>query len=99
VPEKHEKSKGHMETMSKWLELEQRLLEGKATDYENQLRIQEVKTNWQDLLERLISITQCLASHNLAFGGHRETLSLDSPQNSGNLIDLVKLLLIYEPVL
>jgi hypothetical protein len=36
VLEKHDESRGHIETMSKWLELEQRLLEGKATDYENQ---------------------------------------------------------------
>jgi hypothetical protein len=71
--------------MSKWLEMEQRLLEVKAIDYKNQLRIQETKKHGQDLLESLISITQYLASHNLAFKGHRETLSLDSPQNSGNL--------------
>jgi hypothetical protein len=54
---------------------------------------------WQDLLERLISIIQFLLSDNLAFRGHRETLSLDSPQNSGNLIDSVKLLSKYDPVL
>jgi hypothetical protein len=70
--------------MSKWLELEQRLLEGKAIYYENQLRIQEANNHWQDLLERLISIAQFLASHNLDLRGHMKTLSLDSAQNSGN---------------
>jgi hypothetical protein len=49
--------------------------------------------------ERLISITQFLASHNLAFIGHKETLYFDSPQNSGNFIDLVQLLSKYDPVL
>jgi hypothetical protein len=82
VLEKCGKSRGHIETVSKWLELEQRLLEGKATDYKNQLLIQEAKKHWQDLLKRLISITQFLATHNLAFRGHMETLILDSAQNS-----------------
>jgi hypothetical protein len=59
--------------MSKWLELGLQLLAGKATDYKNQLPTQNAKTHWQDLLERLISIRQFLASHNLAFRGHRET--------------------------
>jgi hypothetical protein len=40
------KSRGHTETISKWLELEQRLLEGKTIDYENQLRNQEAKKHW-----------------------------------------------------
>jgi hypothetical protein len=35
----------------------------------------------------------------LAFTGHRETLSLESPQNSGNLTDLVTLLSKYDPQL
>jgi hypothetical protein len=39
--EKHEKSRRHIDTMSTFLELQQRLLEGKAIDYENQLRSQE----------------------------------------------------------
>jgi hypothetical protein len=36
VLEEHEDNMGHIETMSKWFELEQQLLEGKAIDYENQ---------------------------------------------------------------
>jgi hypothetical protein len=34
----------------------------------------ETKTHWQELLERLISITQFLASHKLAFRGHGNTI-------------------------
>jgi hypothetical protein len=44
--------------MLKWLELKQRLLEGKAIEYKNQLCIQKAKKHWQELLEKLISITQ-----------------------------------------
>jgi hypothetical protein len=51
------------------------------------------------LLEKLISRTQFLVSHNLAIRGHQERASLDSAQNSGKFIDLVKVLSKYEPVL
>jgi hypothetical protein len=67
--------------MSEWLDLEQRLLEGKTIDYENQLPIQEATKHWQVLLERLIIITQLLTSHILAYRGHKETMSLDATQN------------------
>lgn len=85
--------------MAKWLKLELWLLEGKNTDHENQLRIQEAKKHWHDLLERLISSTQFLAIYNLAFRGHKETLFLYSAQNSENVIDLVKLSSNCDPVL
>jgi hypothetical protein len=53
VLHKYKESKDRRKTMSRWFELEQRLLEGKAIDYENELRIQEAKKHWQDLMERL----------------------------------------------
>jgi hypothetical protein len=46
-----------------------------------------------------ISITQFLASHNLAFRGRRETISFHSAQNSGHFIHFVKLLSKYDPIL
>jgi hypothetical protein len=46
MPENLERIRSHIETMSKWLELEQRLSEGKSIDYENQLHIQEAKKHW-----------------------------------------------------
>jgi hypothetical protein len=83
---------------SKLLELEQRLLERKATDsdYDNKLRVWEAKKHWRDLTERLINNTQYLASSNVASRGHRKTSSLDSPQNLANVRDLVKILSKYD---
>jgi hypothetical protein len=51
------------------------------------------------ILERLISITQLLASYNLAVRRHREILPLALAKNSRNIIDLVKLLFKHDPVL
>jgi hypothetical protein len=79
--------------------LGKRLLEGKASDYEKQLRIQEAKKHWHGLIKRSISITQFLESHSLAFRGHRKSISLDLDTNSGNFNDLVNLLSKYDPVL
>jgi hypothetical protein len=46
------KSSFQIKTISKWLELGQQLLEGKAIDYENQLCIQKEgntgRVNWKD---------------------------------------------------
>lgn len=47
----------------------------------------------------LVSIIEFSASHNSAFRVHRETLSLDLPENSENLTDVVKPLSEYDPVL
>jgi hypothetical protein len=78
--------------------LEQWLLERKTIDYENQLHIQEARKHWQDLLEILLNISQFLASHNLVFRGHRETLFSDATQNSRNVIDLIKLISAVGPL-
>lgn len=49
------------------------------------------------MFERLIDITNFLASHNLAFKGHRESLKTDEDtENSGNFIDLLKLIAKYD---
>ena len=48
------------------------------------------------MFEWLIDIINFLASHNLAFRGHRESLNLGIRRNSGNFIDLFKLLSKYD---
>ena len=48
---------------------------------------------------RLLDIIKFLAKQNLAFRGHRETLEESAEINSGNFLELVKLLSKYDPVL
>lgn len=92
VLKRHENSKDHIESMLKWLELQERLKCGKTLDKELQTRILKSQQHWQDLFERLIDIVNFLASHNLPFRGHREEITDKSSKNSGNFIGLFKLI-------
>ncbi|GFT33005.1 TTF-type domain-containing protein [Trichonephila clavipes] len=52
------------------------------------------------LFQRLIDIINFLANHNLVFRGHRESFKTDEDtKNSGNFIDLFKLISKYDPKL
>lgn len=66
-----------------------------------QSQIEQERQRWKDILERLLAIVNFLASHNLAFRGHREKLTSDSDssETSGNFIDLFKLIAPFDPVL
>lgn len=58
--------------------------------------IQERQKQWYNLSERLVDIINYLASHNLAFRAHTESLDPNHIGNSGNFIDLFKLLYKYD---
>ena len=49
------------------------------------------------ILHRIMDIILCLAWQNFALRGHRE--SLNSEDNTGNFMELVKLVSNYDPVL
>lgn len=52
---KKENSTTPIQSMPKWLDLEQRLLDKEETiDYEKQLRFEEARRHWQDLLQRFL---------------------------------------------
>lgn len=73
--------------MFQWLTLEKGINQGKTIDQENERLIRESQKHWYNLLERIIDIINFLASHNLAFRGHRESLKTgDVIKNSGNFI-------------
>ncbi|KAK4873920.1 hypothetical protein RN001_013280 [Aquatica leii] len=54
------------------------------------------RKKWRDILERIISIIQYLAEHNLALRGTCDTLF---SSNNGNFLGLVELISKYDPVL
>jgi hypothetical protein len=70
--------------MAKCTEFGQRLPQGEAADYNNELRTGAPNTRWQDLLKRQASATELLASNSFAFRGYGETLPLNSPQDTAN---------------
>jgi len=96
ILERHENQKEHRKSMVQWLSFEKGIKHGKTIDEENERLIQESQKHWFNLFERLIDIINYLASHNLAFRGHRESLDPDHIRNSGNFIDLFKLLSKYD---
>lgn len=97
---RHENTKEHMAYMFQWITLEKGIKHGKTIDQENERLILESQKHWYNLFERLIDIINFLASHNMAFRGHRESLKTDeNTKNSGNFIDLFKLMSKYDPTL
>ncbi|XP_050529651.1 uncharacterized protein LOC126899133 isoform X2 [Daktulosphaira vitifoliae] len=96
ILQRHEKSQEHMVCMIKWVEFDKRIKLGKTIDQENEKRIRESQKHWYNLFEKLINVINFLASHNLSFRGHRESMKLDDSNNSGNFIDLLKLLSKYD---
>lgn len=96
ILQRHEQSQGHMECMIKWMELFKGIKHGKTIDKDNERSIRESQKYWYNLFERLIDIINYLASHNLAFRAHRESLKLNDSKNSGNFLDLFKLLSKYD---
>lgn len=100
ILQRHENTKEHMAFMFQWMTLEKGIKHGKTIDQENERLIRESQKHWHNLFERLIDIINFLASHNLAFRGHRESLKIgDDSGNSGNFIDLFKLISKYDPTL
>lgn len=85
-----------MVCMFKWVEFDKQIKLGKTIDQENERRIRESQKHWYNLFEKLINVIHFLASHNLSFRRHRESLKLDDSNNSENLIDLLKLLFKYD---
>ncbi|KAK9731684.1 protein of unknown function (DUF4371) [Popillia japonica] len=97
----HESSRQHKDCMLKWINLENGLKSCSTIDSLAQSQFEQERQRWGDILERLLAIVNFLASHNLAFRGHREKLTSDSDsrETSANFIYLVKLIARLDPVL
>lgn len=100
ILQRHENTKEHMAFMFQWITLERDIKHEKTIDKENERLIRESQKHWYNLFERLIDIINFLASHNLAFRDHREAIKTDGDfRNSGNFIDLFKLISKFDPTL
>ena len=67
-----------------------------AIDAENQRSLNNLASKWRNILCRILDCIYYLSIQNLAFRGHREVLS--ATENPGNLLELVKFLGNYDPV-
>jgi len=105
-PEKiaaHETSERHRDSFTTWKEMERRLIKKEGLiDVELQNHIAKEKEKWRQILNRVLCCIKYLAKQNLALRGHREsyiaTEKSESLRNSGNFIELLKLIAEFDPV-
>ncbi|GBP26613.1 hypothetical protein EVAR_18250_1 [Eumeta japonica] len=73
--------------MLKWIHLENGLKGCSTIDSLAQSQIEQERQRWRGILERLLAIVNFLASHNLAFRGHREKLTSDSGSSETSAVE------------
>lgn len=59
----------------------------------------EVWNKWREILKRIVDVTLTLASCNLAFRGHQESIKNIECNQSGNFLSIIHLLSKYDPIL
>lgn len=94
--ERHETSKGHFESVRKWVKLKKSIEKGFTVDSFNQNLIQMEKKRWTCILERIISVIQFLAGQNLAFRGNTQTLF---EKGNGNFLKLIETIAKFDNVM
>ena len=92
----HENAKNHRECFTQWKE---NLSENTIIDEELQSQIEKEKQKWRDILTRILHCIKYLATLNLAFRGHKESLQQDDDFSMGNFLCLLKLLTKFDPVM
>lgn len=92
----HENSTSHKKFYTHWIEAEMRLKIGAPIDKEEQKLLSKEKLRSNNVLIRLIHITQYLAEHNMAFRGTSDKLYTP---NNGNFLGLVQLLAKFDPIM
>ena len=71
-----------------------------TVDSLEQNKINNVRKKWVQILHRVVDMIRFLSKQNLSFRGHVEMIKpKDTSNNSGNFIELTKLLSNYDPVL
>lgn len=94
--ERHETSKGHFESVKKWVELKKSIEKGLTVDYMNQNLFQIEKKRWTSVLERIIFVIQFLAGQNLAFRGNSQKLF---EKGNGNFMKLIETIAKFDSVM
>ena len=99
---KHECTKLHCISLARWKSFERRLLRGKTIDAHLQEQLAQEKEEQLRVLDRVFSASLFLALQGLPFRSHRlesqEELS-ESCGNSGNYLELLKLLSKFDPIM
>lgn len=101
----HERSPGHRNAMREYLDFAARLEKSRVIDHELQEHILSEKKKWRLIVERIVDVVFLLARQNIAFRSHRDEgvsklVNDDAHEtNSGNFLEIIKLLADYDVVL
>ncbi|CAG9761246.1 unnamed protein product [Ceutorhynchus assimilis] len=92
----HEVSMAHLVAQKSWSELSIRLNQKQVIDASMQRIIDSETRHWTNVLQRIISIIQCLGESCLALRGSSDKLF---ENNNGNFLKLVQLLAKFDPIM
>ena len=91
----HEVSNEHISCMSKWTELQLRLLKGKTIDNREE-QIQKDKEHLRGVMLRILAVVKTLAKKNLAFRGANEKIY---EENNGIFLSIIEMIAEFDPVM
>ena len=95
----HEESPSHRIVFRTWKETEHRLNKNKGIDDEEERLVMVECQRWRNVLDRILNCIKYLAEQNLALRGHEEGVNFSCEKNSGNFLELLKLLAKYDSVI
>ncbi|XP_057469600.1 uncharacterized protein LOC130758655 [Actinidia eriantha] len=91
----HEVSNEHISCMSKWTELQLRLLKGKTIDNREE-QIHKEKEHVRGVKLRILAVVKTLAKKNLAFRGANEKIY---EENNGIFLSIIEMIAEFDPVM
>ncbi|XP_057502704.1 uncharacterized protein LOC130786418 [Actinidia eriantha] len=91
----HEVSNEHISCMSKWTELQLRLLKGKTIDNREE-QIQKDKEHFRGVMLRILAVVKTLAKKNLAFRGANENIY---EEKNGIFLSIIEMIAEFDPIM
>jgi len=92
----HERSQYHIQSVKSWFELKIRIEMNETIDKRHQELIEKEQNHWKNVLIRILSLIQFLASNNDSFRGSSDVLYT---KNNGKFLGLIEMLAKFDPVI
>ncbi|KAF0709895.1 zinc finger MYM-type protein 1-like [Aphis craccivora] len=92
----HERSRPHIISAQKWIELKTRISKSQTIDKVQQIAIEKEKAHWKNVMIRIISVIHYLAKHNSSFRGSTDVLY---EKNNGKFLGLIEMLSKFNPII
>ncbi|XP_050065711.1 zinc finger MYM-type protein 1-like [Aphis gossypii] len=92
----HERSQYHIQSVKSWFELKIRIEMNETIDKRHQELIEKEHNHWKNVLIRILSIIQFLATNNDSFRGSSDVLYT---KNNGKFLGLIEMSAKFDPVI